>query len=47
VTFGVARLESLAAQDAFGRLGLRDLIGPDHIFESVAGAVTALSGPMA
>jgi MFS superfamily sulfate permease-like transporter len=43
VDFAVARLESLAAQDAFTRLGLRDLIGPDHIFESVAQAVTALS----
>jgi MFS superfamily sulfate permease-like transporter len=43
VTFAVARLESLAAQDAFARLGLRDLIGPDHIFESVAEAVAALS----
>jgi MFS superfamily sulfate permease-like transporter len=43
--FGVARLESLAAQEAFARLGLRDLIGPDHIFESVADAVAALSKP--
>jgi SulP family sulfate permease len=45
VDFGVARLESLAAQSAFTRLGLRDLVGPDHIFESVAAAVAALSGP--
>jgi SulP family sulfate permease len=44
VDFAVARLESLAAQDAFTRLGLRDLIGADHIFESVAQAVAALSG---
>ena len=45
VTFAVARLESLAAQRAFARLGLRDLIGPNHIFASVAEAVAALSGP--
>jgi MFS superfamily sulfate permease-like transporter len=43
LAFGLARLESLAAQAAFGRLGLRDLIGEEHIFESVAEAVTALS----
>jgi MFS superfamily sulfate permease-like transporter len=43
VTFAVARLESVAAQEAFARLGLRDLIGPDHIFESVAEALAALS----
>lgn len=42
--FAVARLESLAAQAAFTRLGLRDLIGPDRIFGSVAEAVAALSG---
>ncbi len=44
MTFAVARLESLAAEAAFARLGLRDLIGPDHFFDSVAEAVTALSG---
>ena len=44
VTFAVARLESLAAQEAFARLGLRDLIGPDHMFESVAEAVATLPG---
>ncbi len=43
VTFAVARLESLAAQAAFARLGLRDLIGADRIFDSVAGALAALS----
>jgi MFS superfamily sulfate permease-like transporter len=43
VTFAVARLESVAAQDAFARLGLRDLIGPDRIYESVDEAVSALS----
>ena len=40
--FAVARLESVAAQAAFVRLGLRHLIGPEHMFESVAEAVTAL-----
>ena len=43
VTFAVARLESVMAQEAFARLGLRDLIGPDHMFESVADAVATLS----
>jgi MFS superfamily sulfate permease-like transporter len=45
VTFAVARLESLVSQAAVARLGLRDLIGPDHIFDSVAHAVTTLSRP--
>ena len=35
VTFVVARLESVAAQSAFARLGLTALIGEDHIFPSV------------
>jgi SulP family sulfate permease len=43
VTFAVARLESLAAQAAFARLGLRSLIGDDLIFDSVAGTIRALS----
>jgi MFS superfamily sulfate permease-like transporter len=42
--FALARLESPAAQGALTRLGLRELIGADHIFESVAAALTAL-GP--
>jgi MFS superfamily sulfate permease-like transporter len=42
--FALARLESPAAQGAFTRLGLTDLIGADHIFESVAQALAAL-GP--
>ncbi len=46
VVFAVARLESVAAQVAFRRLGLRDLIGPDHIFDSVAQAIDAC-GPAA
>ena len=42
VIFAVARLESVAAQEAFGRLGLRALIGGEPIFESVANAVESL-----
>jgi MFS superfamily sulfate permease-like transporter len=41
--FALARLESPAAQAALERLGLRDLIGKDHIFESVAAAIRALA----
>jgi len=44
VGFALARLESLDAQNALTRLGLRDAIGQDHIFESVAQAIGAL-GP--
>ncbi|HLZ82346.1 MAG TPA: SulP family inorganic anion transporter [Caulobacteraceae bacterium] len=43
VEFAVARLESLAAEEAFNRLGLRDLVGADHVFDSVAQALAALS----
>ncbi len=42
VALAVARLESVQAQTAFARLGLRDLIGADHIFDSVESAVRAL-----
>jgi MFS superfamily sulfate permease-like transporter len=42
VDFAVARLESVAAQGAFARLGLTDLIGAGHMFESVAKALDAL-----
>jgi SulP family sulfate permease len=38
-----ARLESVRAQQAFVRLGLEKLIGPDHIFESVEEALWALA----
>jgi MFS superfamily sulfate permease-like transporter len=41
--FAVARLESLAAQRAFTRFGLLDLIGEDHVFETVARAIDALA----
>lgn len=42
VEVAVARLESVAAQDAFARLGLTALIGADHIYPSVAEALSAL-----
>jgi MFS superfamily sulfate permease-like transporter len=45
VTFAVARLESVAAQNAFARLGLLELVGPARVYESVAEAVGALSSP--
>ncbi|HEY1449020.1 MAG TPA: SulP family inorganic anion transporter [Caulobacteraceae bacterium] len=44
VAFALARLESVGAQKALARLGLLDLIGADHMFDSVAAAVDAL-GP--
>jgi MFS superfamily sulfate permease-like transporter len=43
LTIAVARLESVKAQGAFARLGLRAVIGEDHVFDSVAAAVTALA----
>ncbi|MGH7023331.1 MAG: SulP family inorganic anion transporter [Caulobacteraceae bacterium] len=43
VAFAVARLESVDAQNALTRLGLRDVIGQDHVFESVAAAIDALA----
>ena len=46
VDFALARLEAVAAQRALARLGLADLIGTDHIFDTVAAAVEAL-GPRA
>jgi MFS superfamily sulfate permease-like transporter len=44
VNFAIARLESLAGQAALTRLGLRELIGEDHVFASVAEAIATL-GP--
>jgi MFS superfamily sulfate permease-like transporter len=38
-----ARLESVRAQQAFVRLGLEKLIGPDHLFQSVEEALLALA----
>ena len=43
VVFALARLESPQAQAATVRLGLRALIGEDHIFESVDAAIKALA----
>ena len=43
--FALARLESPVAQAALDRLGLRALIGADHVFESVEAAVRALGPP--
>ena len=43
ITFALARLEAVAAQSALARLGLRALIGEDHIFESVDAAIRALA----
>ena len=43
VDFALARLESVDAQQALDRLGLADLIGKDHIFDTVAAAVQALA----
>lgn len=43
VTFAVARLESVNAQRALTRFGLRGLVGDDHIFQSVADALATLS----
>jgi sulfate permease, SulP family len=43
VTVAVARLESLRAQDAFARFRLYDVLPKDHIFYSVAEAVSALA----
>ncbi len=45
VSFAVARLESVRAQEAFSRFGITDLLGEDHIFHSVDQAIGALTGP--
>ncbi|WP_316228939.1 SulP family inorganic anion transporter [Bradyrhizobium sp. SZCCHNR1070] len=45
VSFAVARLESLRAQDAFERFGLYDVLPRDHMFHSVDEAVRALAPP--
>ena len=43
VDFAVARLESVRAQQAFDRVGITQQLGADHIFESVAEAIQALT----
>jgi MFS superfamily sulfate permease-like transporter len=42
--FAVARLESVRAQAAFQRFGITDLLGQDHIFQSVDAAIRRLAG---
>jgi len=42
--FAVARLESVRARAAFERFGLIELLGPDHLFLSVAEAIEGLAG---
>jgi MFS superfamily sulfate permease-like transporter len=42
VAFAIARLESVGAERALDRFGLRPIIGPDHIFRSVAEAIATL-----
>ena len=44
ITFAVARLESVRAQEAFSRFGIMDLLGWDHLFHNADEAVTALAG---
>ena len=43
VSFAIARLESVGAERALARFGLGEVIGADHIFQSVADAIAALS----
>jgi sulfate permease, SulP family len=45
IDFAVSRLESIRAQKAFDRYGLRKLIGEDHFFHSVDEAVTKRQRP--
>jgi SulP family sulfate permease len=42
VDFAIARLESVRAQDAMTRFGIDELLGPDHLFQSVEEAIKAL-----
>jgi sulfate permease, SulP family len=42
VDFAIARLESVRAQDAMTRFGIRELLGRDHLFQSVEEAINAL-----
>jgi MFS superfamily sulfate permease-like transporter len=45
VDFAIARLESARAQWAMARLGIDELLGPDHQFRSVEEAIRALGKP--
>jgi MFS superfamily sulfate permease-like transporter len=42
VDFAIARLESVRAQEAIARFGVGELLGPDHLFQSVEEAIKAL-----
>jgi sulfate permease, SulP family len=42
VDFAIARLESVRAQEAIARFGIGELLGPDHLFQSVEEAIKAL-----
>jgi sulfate permease, SulP family len=44
IAFAIARLESIRAQDAMARFGIDTLLGPGHMFRSVAEAIRALGG---
>jgi len=43
ITFAVARLESVRAQEAFDRFGITEAVRPDHFFRSVDEAVRVLA----
>jgi len=45
VDFAIARLESVRAQEAMSRFGIAELLGPDHLFQSVEEAIKALGAP--
>ncbi len=45
VDFAIARLESIRALDAMTRFGICELLGADHLFQSVDEAIKALSKP--
>ena len=45
ISFAVARLESLRAQDAFERFGLYEVLPREHVFHSVHEAVRKLGPP--
>jgi sulfate permease, SulP family len=43
ITFAVARLESLRAQEAFDRFGITGALSPDRFFHSVDEAIRVLA----
>jgi len=43
IVFAIARLESTRALEAISHFGILDLLGADHMFHSVAEAITTLS----